>query len=177
MTQQCHSSRRSPAVQSRPITSPNSQPLLDQVFVYGTLMSGESRHRQLCPFIEKISSPATISGRLYDLGDYPALVRGQELKDENVVLSTPPSSSIIQSDLVVGELIQIKNVELALVRLDAIEGYHFANEQSLYVRRKVLVTGPLEGGDKIVAWTYFYNHTIERQIPRIVSGDWRKRHA
>jgi gamma-glutamylcyclotransferase (GGCT)/AIG2-like uncharacterized protein YtfP len=85
------------------------------IFVYGTLRRGQVRARRWPRPPVRIEW-ATVVGRLYDLGPYPALVPG--------------------SDLVLGELWWIASADLeeTLGVLDEIECY--GNEDvDLYVRR------------------------------------------
>ncbi len=42
------------------------------VFVYGTLLVGESNHYVAEPFLLSVQ-PGAVRGRLYDVGHYPAL--------------------------------------------------------------------------------------------------------
>ena len=53
------------------------------VFVYGTLKRGEARAR-LWPRKPQAVEPATVRGTLYDLGDYPALVPGDDTVAQTV---------------------------------------------------------------------------------------------
>lgn len=47
------------------------------VFVYGTLLPGQSNHHVAAPFVSRME-PGTISGRLVDAGPYPAMLRDAE---------------------------------------------------------------------------------------------------
>ena len=74
-----------------------------RLFVYGTLMQGEVAHALLAERARFIG-PATASGyALFDLGPYPAMVRGE--------------------GVVVGEIYEID--EISLPELDAYEGEGF----------------------------------------------------
>jgi gamma-glutamylcyclotransferase (GGCT)/AIG2-like uncharacterized protein YtfP len=48
-----------------------------RVFVYGTLLPGESNHGVAAPWL-LVAQPGEVSGRLVDCGAWPALVRGGE---------------------------------------------------------------------------------------------------
>lgn len=43
------------------------------LFVYGTLLSGESNHRVVSPYVLSVR-PGVVRGALYDAGAYPAVV-------------------------------------------------------------------------------------------------------
>lgn len=126
----------------------------DYVFVYGTLMSGQCRFHVLVDYLLGPPEPAVTSGRLVDLGSYPGLLPCTDL----------------QNDLVAGELMTVKNVNELLVTLDAIEGYSFGNDRSLYRRERV---GVKTADRRTDAWTYFYNQTIDPSAIWIEHGDWR----
>lgn len=130
--------------------------LADRLFVYGTLLRGESRH----PIVERLGlldlQPARSPGRLIDLGAYPGLL----LADE-------------PSDTVRGELLRLRDLTQALPHLDAIEGFSgFGTPDSLY--RRALLRAVADNGSQHLAWTYIYNGGAAgaRRIP---SGDWRQR--
>ena len=115
-------------------------------FVYGTLKRGECReHAWPCP-PESIAT-GTTCGRLYDLGEYPAMTPG--------------------NDEVVGELWRITadGMSETLRVLDAIEDYRPGNDANLYERRVVECRD--DRGQTLLAYTYFYLHPLsdESQIP------------
>jgi gamma-glutamylcyclotransferase (GGCT)/AIG2-like uncharacterized protein YtfP len=96
-----------------------------QVFVYGTLMSGERNHQilQQCGsarLLRETAIPSTI-WKMVSCGPFPAVIKSE-------------SPTIIR-----GELWEIDSISL----LDQLEGY-----PRLYSRRRVAV------GDKM-AWMYF----------------------
>lgn len=109
----------------------SSQP--SSVFVYGTLMRGQSRER-CWPHAPLAVEPAIVRGALYDLGPYPAMIAG--------------------SDLVAGELwhIAAEHLETTLRALDAVEGYA-GRDDDLY--RRVVIDCETSGGVAQV-WTYYY---------------------
>ena len=103
------------------------------VFVYGTLKRGEKR-ASMWPHAPLLVRRATVTAALYDLGDYPAMVEGD--------------------DAVVGELWEMNPAQMAdtLLTLDQIEGYA-GRPDDLYVR----VTVDCRVGNEIVpALTYRY---------------------
>lgn len=131
---------------------------VSRLFVYGTLMRGESRNR----FVEGSTvTPAHLDGMcLLDLpeyGDYPGM-RRDPLPEARVY----------------GELVELeaKHAPNVLRQLDEVEdfvGYDdllSATPRSMYERTLCAVGGAL-------AWTYVLRPGFEG--PRIASGDWRRR--
>jgi gamma-glutamylcyclotransferase (GGCT)/AIG2-like uncharacterized protein YtfP len=129
---------------------------IDWLFVYGTLMSGDSRHVALGGRANVLSvEPAEVWGRLVDCGSYPGFV------------NDPDSGA-----RVLGELIRVRDVRETLARLDRIEG--FLSEDlpgSLYHR--TLVEARTATGRKQVAWIYVLAEP--EGLPEIPSGSWRDR--
>jgi gamma-glutamylcyclotransferase (GGCT)/AIG2-like uncharacterized protein YtfP len=120
---------------------------IGQIFVYGTLMSGESRHSHLMEFLPRAQAAAWAAADLLDLGSYPGLIPGP--------------------GRVRGELYRFEGVEALLASLDQVEGYR-VGEPSLY-HRVVLQVESREGAQW--AWTYAYAREGGTPIP---SGDWRE---
>jgi gamma-glutamylcyclotransferase (GGCT)/AIG2-like uncharacterized protein YtfP len=120
--------------------------MVDLLFVYGTLMRGESNHDYLAQ--ERTSSivPATIRGTLYDFGEYPGLrlEGGGRVHGELVELATPAETLAVLDELEE----EGHEFERTLVEVDA-------------------------DGERRVAWTYVYAR--ETAGAAIASGDWRKR--
>jgi gamma-glutamylcyclotransferase (GGCT)/AIG2-like uncharacterized protein YtfP len=122
--------------------------MCDRIFVYGTLMQGERRHRVLEP-AEVV--PGVVRGRLVNLGPFPAFVRSDDME-------------------VRGELVTLANPAHTIPSLDDIEGNWGSNP--LY--RREMIDVRTETGDVIPAWVYVYNRNTEG-FPTIESGDWRAR--
>ncbi|WP_443970984.1 gamma-glutamylcyclotransferase family protein [Sphingobium sp. CR28] len=120
-------------------------------FFYGTLMRGESSHAALSlPDWTRYLGPASVRGLLYNLGDWPCAVPGPE--------------GVIQGEL--HRLVDPSRIS----DLDAFEDYDpLDRARSEYIR----VAMPLVGGSGPV-WVYAYNRPVSG-LPRIASGDWRKR--
>lgn len=123
--------------------------LVDSVFVYGTLMRGQSRFAALgrleCCLL------ARMPGRLYDLGAFPAARLGD--------------------GWVAGEFVRLAEPCAALERLDAIEGY-LGPDCAGNLYRRELVHVDVGEGRIHPAWTYLYNEELpEGRL--IASGDWR----
>jgi len=117
------------------------------LFVYGTLMPGESYYRQIenCVIDHQ---PGSIDGVLVDLGAFPALVPGDGIV-EGVMLRMKPD---------------------ALEITDRIEGYSPDRNRCLYLREEVVVR--FEGGQEAVAWTYLFADVASLvDCPRLVVGE------
>lgn len=100
---------------------------------------------------------ATVTGRLYDLGQYPGLV-----------ISASPG------DVVSGEILQLSAPWERLLRaLDQYEGIVPGNHPHNEYQRR-LIEAKLESGDVLHAWTYVY---LKRPRPGslIESGSWLQR--
>ncbi|MGG1552108.1 gamma-glutamylcyclotransferase family protein [Paenibacillus ferrarius] len=119
---------------------------LVSVFVYGTLLTGENNHFVAKPYVQHVQ-PGAVHGRLYDVGDYPAL----QLAEEGIVE---------------GEWLEV--TEEGLQAMDELEWYfgpgHPDNEyERSWVRD---MSGAREG------WVY---HWPERpkDLPRIDETSWK----
>ena len=126
--------------------------MAEQVFFYGTLMTGFDRRRR-AGIEGKLSytGRGSIQAALFDLGIYPAAVPNDDGR-------------------VLGEVYEVLDAPHVLNVLDEIEGYTpSAPDSSLYVRARVPVT--LDDGRALDAWVYFYNAPLGR-APLIVSGDY-----
>ncbi|OAS16988.1 gamma-glutamylcyclotransferase family protein [Paenibacillus oryzisoli] len=116
------------------------------VFVYGTLLVGESNHHVVSPYLMEVQ-PGTIHGRLYDVGPYPALVRTDDTHE------------------VEGEWIEV--TEEGLAAMDILETYfgphHADNEyERIWVKD---TTSEKEG------WVYCY--PSPRGLPAIQGSSWK----
>ena len=117
----------------------------DPLFVYGTLMTGETR-ASILGDLRRV--PATCTGMLYDLpAGYPALDPTQEGR-------------------VHGELVEAPPAEMWGV-LDLYEGVG----QGLYRRVKVDVR---LGMRRILAWSYVMDRPWERGGRVIANGRWKR---
>jgi gamma-glutamylcyclotransferase (GGCT)/AIG2-like uncharacterized protein YtfP len=124
----------------------------EQVFFYGTLRTGFNRTTRagIDDFL-KFAGRASIDGKLFDLGIYPAAV--------------PATDSRVW-----GEVFEMVDPSKVLAALDRIEGYRPAEpERSLYNRVQVAAT--LDDGRTENVWVYFYNAPLGR-AQRIASGDY-----
>jgi gamma-glutamylcyclotransferase (GGCT)/AIG2-like uncharacterized protein YtfP len=119
------------------------------VFVYGTLLPGESNYRVVAPHLTDAPVPGSVRGRLYDAGPYPGLV-----PDE----TAPP---------VEGAWLRVTAAGLAA--MDELEEYYGPGQDNDYERVRIRDTdGRLEG------WVYVW--TDGRGFPLIPGGSWKRRH-
>lgn len=125
-----------------------------QLFVYGSLRSGfnHTAYEWISRYFELLGS-ATVKGKLYDLGEYPAAIPAT---DENYIY---------------GELYRLKadqDFGWAIAQIDDYEGVHpEPGETALYTR----AIAPIQiNGQTTDAWIYWYNQDVTGK-PVIVSGD------
>lgn len=124
---------------------------LNEIFVYGTLMKGESRHHFIESVDIKYLEEASSKGKLLHISDFPGLIY-----DCNSNVS--------------GELYRCQAISQTLLELDRIEGFYgYGFDDSLFFR----VISKIEVKGKFVwAWTYLFNGESGEEIP---SGNWRQR--
>jgi gamma-glutamylcyclotransferase (GGCT)/AIG2-like uncharacterized protein YtfP len=156
------------------------------LFVYGTLKSGFPNHDRFCRNAIDIQ-PATVWGRLYDLGSFPALEVPEEtilahgtddpladaatqarFEAEKAQHPDPPAKGPTRREwgLVHGELITFPDPVQNIPPLDYLEGFR-PDKASLYHR--VLV--PAQANFRLTcAWVYVMRGPVRRQ--RIASGTW-----
>jgi gamma-glutamylcyclotransferase (GGCT)/AIG2-like uncharacterized protein YtfP len=126
----------------------------NRVFTYGTLMTGESNHYVIQPFLVAVE-PAILSGMV-------------------MLLAAPHYPGIVPGDgTVSGQLMTVARPAEAIQALDDLELYfgpgHPENE---YERESLKVQ--LLDGSSVEAWVYlFLRSTLI--MPTIVGGDWRSR--
>jgi gamma-glutamylcyclotransferase (GGCT)/AIG2-like uncharacterized protein YtfP len=126
------------------------------LFLYGTLLPGLARP-PLDALVARLRplGPATIPGRLYDLGPYPGLV-------------PDPSAA----SRVCGELFALPDDPALLAALDDYEGDpRDDGADGLFRRVEVLAT--LADGRAVPCWVYAYNGGVGRAVP-ISYGDYRE---
>lgn len=129
----------------------------EHLFVYGTLRSDADgpMHRLIARGALRVGA-ATVAGRLYDVGPYPAAVpsaAGDRIRGELLALLLPASR--------------------LLAALDAYEGFNPAEPAaSLYVRARATIRR--DSGEEAEAWIYWYARPVDG-LARIGSGDWLRR--
>lgn len=117
------------------------------VFVYGTLLPGESNHRVVAPYLTGEPSPGAVRGRLYDAGEYPGLVPDD---------TAPP---------VEGVWLLVNRAGLAA--MDRLEEYYGPGGDNAYERIRIRdMDGDREG------WAYVWMDG--RGYPLIHGGSWRR---
>lgn len=129
---------------------------VDGVFVYGTLMRGESRHATIEQHAPRDVLPARAPGRLHAThADYPMLDLHEHDRDERVQ----------------GELVRFADTTAVLAALDEVEDFcGYAHHRNEYLRTLVEVDTGL--GGRQLAWAYVAaNRSSMRE--HIQSGCWR----
>jgi len=154
------------------------------LLVYGTLKSGFPNHDRFCRNAIDIQ-PATVWGRLYDLGAYPAL----QVPEESILAhgtADPLADAATQArfnaeaaqhpdlrakgrtrrgwGLIRGELLTFDDPAERLPRLDRLEGFH-PGGPSLY--RRVLMPA-FTGDESVPAWAYVAGEDLRRMRARSV---------
>lgn len=120
-----------------------------RLFIYGTLLPGLALHGAMQG--ARCIGEATVPGRLFDLGPYPALVPGP--------------------GRVWGLLYAVSEEQLA--QLDALEEYDPTNPAgSLYLRQR-LSAALTHGRSVCEAFVYVYNRAVDAATP-IAHGDYRR---
>jgi len=126
----------------------------EYLFVYGTLLSryGHPLHRLLAEQADYIGR-ARMTGRLYDLGEYPGMV---------ITLNTGAR--------VWGELYRLRDPCSILASLDLYEACPASNTRSGEYRRRHAIARLTRGGS-LRSWVYDYQGPIRGRI-LIRSGDY-----
>jgi gamma-glutamylcyclotransferase (GGCT)/AIG2-like uncharacterized protein YtfP len=127
--------------------------VIDAVFVYGTLMTGEGLHEHLHAAGDPgPPATATTGGVLFDLGAWPAL------------LPSPGSARRVR-----GQLFRPRNTAPLLEALDGVEDFFgYGAEGSLF--RRIVLEVEVEGSERSqLAWGY---RGLELGGAEIMSGGW-----
>jgi gamma-glutamylcyclotransferase (GGCT)/AIG2-like uncharacterized protein YtfP len=128
------------------------------LFVYGTLMStaggalGKGMRERLQREAQLLG-PATMRGRLYDLGRYPALVDSDDA-----------------AELIHGEVVALHEPRRSLTWLDAYEGI-VPSQPDRGEYQRVERPARLASGAEITAWVYLYRKSVVR-ARRIAAKRW-----
>ena len=126
----------------------------DHLFVYGTLLPelAPAGWRELLSRCARVGR-GSLPGRLYDLGDYPALVPDPAAPGR-----------------VTGHVLRLPEREDVLGELDGYEGFDPADPAgSLYLRLPCDVD--LDDGTRLACWVYVYNRE-PGEAPLIPGGDY-----
>jgi gamma-glutamylcyclotransferase (GGCT)/AIG2-like uncharacterized protein YtfP len=116
----------------------------DGLFAYGTLRPVSTRFDLVRDLVKTTTETYYVSGKLYDLGEYPALVLGA-------------------GDRVPGEILRSDRLHELVLRVDGIEGNDFA--------RRLCWATSLGGGERALAWVYEYRGPTSG-VPRCRQGVW-----
>ena len=128
------------------------------LFVYGTLRQGFDYHSYLHRQSARFLGDGTISGCLYDLGEYPGAMPSERLGEQ-----------------IQGELYELHDPKAHLSVLDEVEEFDPEHpETSLFVRRPAAVR--LKSGETVEAWVYFLPRK-PRNARLIRSGDFAEAHS
>jgi len=132
--------------------------MIQNLFVYGTLMASAAGARLGKPQRERLQresvnlGPACLSGVLFDLGRYPALVMPAR-----------------RDEVVQGEVVRLANPISSFRWLDVYENIAPGSPANEYER--VVCTVRLASGEDVEAWVYRYIARIETQR-RVADGRW-----
>ncbi len=126
----------------------------EYLFVYGSLLEkiGHPQHRVLTEQAEYLGR-ARITGRLYDLGEYPGLVISPETETR-----------------VWGELYRLRAPRFTLALLDHYEACPPSNNRYGEYRRRQAIVRLMPGG-RLRTWVYVYQGPVRGLTP-IHSGDY-----
>ena len=128
-------------------------PMPDALFLYGTLMRGQTRHELVQRYDPVSIEPATVGGRLLRVDWYPGLVADG-------------------AGRVTGELFRFRELDRVFAELDPYEDFEgYDALDSLYCRA---LAKAHSAGESVLCWTYTYLGP-RGGLPVIVSGDWRER--
>jgi len=128
------------------------------VFFYGTLWTGECTRRARAVMADGLEpvGPASLRGRLYDLGAYPGLLRSPRAADR-----------------VRGYLYRLLDTGRSLRWLDWYEDYlRGAPARSVFLRRRAVARRQVDGRT-VPCWVYFYNRPVLAAW-RIIDGDYSR---
>ncbi|HYU15531.1 MAG TPA: gamma-glutamylcyclotransferase family protein [Candidatus Acidoferrum sp.] len=127
--------------------STSRQAIVDRLFVYGSLRSGQVA-RSLMADLVIGSQPATLTGSIYAVADsYPGYLPGE-------------------TGTVVGEVVVLGDLAAALAQLDAYEGEEF---------ERALAEVTLLDGSRVWAWCYqLVSPDLAEGAELIESGDWAR---
>ncbi len=117
--------------------------MADGLFVYGTLRP-EHAPREIAHVVKKLRpmGQGTIRGRLFNLGEYPAVVTGGE-----------------NNERIPGAVFALPEDADTLTSLDQYEEFHPEDPaKSLFIRVKRLVT--FADGTRRRCWVYLYNQPL-----------------
>ena len=148
-----------------------------QAFVYGTLRRGGSNHHIVQDLIQSCTSASLtpFHGSMYHydpaergrVGRFPYLIENGSQKgdsDDAIDATEQIQQPTTTTTVIKGELMTFTDWDLALERLDGLEGY-----PTFYYRKVMKVSCQ---GRQEQAWVYLMQAEQARQGKAIFSGDW-----
>ncbi len=124
------------------------------LFVYGTLMKKYTGYAPInLEDFGKYICEGFINGRMYEIDNYPGVIRSQNPQDK-----------------IYGELFLLSDFEASIQKLDVYEDYFPENlGESLYLRKIEDIY--LSDGEIKPAWIYLFNKEVNVE-KRILSGNY-----
>ncbi|WP_281885092.1 gamma-glutamylcyclotransferase [Paenibacillus sp. YYML68] len=119
------------------------------VFVYGTLLTGESNHHVVASYVRSVR-PGVVHGSLYDVGAYPALVQEHSASGR----------------MVEGEWLLVEDA--GLIAMDELEEYYGPGQSNDYER--VWIRDAAD--ESLEGWVYVW--ASSRGCPLIDKRSWRE---
>lgn len=131
--------------------------MLTNVFVYGTLRKGDANDHWIRDSV-KTRRTAWVRGWLFDLGPYPAMIVG--------------------NGWVKGELVELKDCDEALKKMDELEDYYGpGNPKNLYERIEIVAL--TDTGEKVNCFVYVFLGERKKELVMmnrlLPGGDWVNR--
>jgi gamma-glutamylcyclotransferase (GGCT)/AIG2-like uncharacterized protein YtfP len=132
------------------------------LLVYGTLRVGMPKHGgAVLPELVAVTTGLRVPGRIYDVGEYPAVVL-----DRAAIRGEVPVTDSFVADVV--RVDPSHDHEDAMAELDAYE-QGAADEEQVEYRRALVPTGVDGIGD---AWVYEWVGPTDR-LTLVTDGEWR----
>lgn len=128
-----------------------------KIFVYGSLRTGFYNYDKYLKGKVKDAKLGKVKGKLYHMPHkgYPALLEGE--------------------DIVIGEIMTIKNFEEVMVPMDEMENYYGVNDSRNEYNR-IVMDVELEDGKTESCYVYYYAMNDEEVFDKnsiyINNGDW-----
>lgn len=127
------------------------------LFVYGTLRRGANVAQSIwLGETARYKGPATLAGRLANLGNYPGLLPAMD-----------PTQRVI------GELYELPDDPAVLEQLDRYEGCH-PDDPEPHEYCRIVCTATDEDGVRVWCWTYLYQGPSD-ELEILPNGDWFSR--
>lgn len=128
-----------------------------QLFIYGTLREPNHPMHRFLRHHSQWLGRASISARLYELGDYPGAV-------------LTPTSTEATGNRVWGDVVCLNDAAGLLQKLDDYEECTAAFAEPHEYRREI-TRASMDAGKTLDCWVYAYQHPVD-ESRRIASGDY-----